>query len=114
MAGVFRDRGGHRHRQDLGRRPAAAPLADGGVAARGGQAVASGYDPERPQDSDAAALLRALGRPVTVETVEAMTPIRFKAPLSPDQAALRKAAGSPRNRRRRPAGRPWPSPRARC
>lgn len=54
--------------------------------------VASGYDPERPEDSDAAALLRALGRPVTTQTVEAMTPIRLKAPLSPDQAATREGA----------------------
>ena len=51
--------------------------------------VASGYDPARPQDSDAAALLQALGRPATAETVEAMTPIRLRAPLSPDQAARR-------------------------
>ncbi|HEY4029442.1 MAG TPA: dethiobiotin synthase [Caulobacteraceae bacterium] len=54
--------------------------------------VASGYDPARPEDSDAAALLRALGRPVTAETVEAMTPIRLRAPLSPDQAARREGA----------------------
>jgi dethiobiotin synthetase len=51
--------------------------------------VATGYDPARPQDSDAAALLAALGRPVAASTVEAMTPIRFRAPLSPDQAARR-------------------------
>jgi dethiobiotin synthetase len=54
--------------------------------------VASGYDPDRPQDSDAAALLRALGRPVTAQTVEAMTPIRLREPLSPDQAARREGA----------------------
>ena len=51
--------------------------------------VATGYDPEHPEDSDAAALLKALGRPVTSATVEAMTPIRFREPLSPDQAARR-------------------------
>lgn len=54
--------------------------------------VASGYDPERPQDSDAAALLQALGRPVTARTVEAMTPVRLREPLSPDQAAKREGA----------------------
>jgi dethiobiotin synthetase len=54
--------------------------------------VASGYDPARPEDSDAAALLKALGRPVTPEAVEAMTPIRLREPLSPDQAAARVGA----------------------
>jgi len=51
--------------------------------------VATGYDPDRPEDSDAAALLRALGRPVTAPAVEAMTPVRLREPLSPDQAARR-------------------------
>lgn len=54
--------------------------------------VASGYDPTHPEDSDAAALLQALGRPVTAETVEAMTPVRLREPLSPDQAAKREGA----------------------
>src|SRR5579864_6359824 len=54
--------------------------------------VATGYDPQRPQDSDAAALLRALGRPVDAQAVEAMTPIRLAAPPSPDQAARREGA----------------------
>ena len=54
--------------------------------------VATGYDPDRPEDSDAAALLRALGRPVTAEAVEAMTPVRLREPLSPDQAARREGA----------------------
>lgn len=54
--------------------------------------VATGYDPARPQDSDAAALLIALGRPVDAEHVQAMTPFRFLAPLSPDQAARRQGA----------------------
>ena len=54
--------------------------------------VATGYDPDRPQDSDAAALLIALGRPVDAAHVEAMTPCRFRAPLSPDQAARREGA----------------------
>jgi dethiobiotin synthetase len=49
--------------------------------------VATGYDPARPEDSDAAALLEALGRPVNRASVEAMTPIRLRAPLSPAQAA---------------------------
>jgi dethiobiotin synthetase len=63
-----------------------------GLAPEAIKPVASGYDPEHPEDSDAAALLRALGRPVTSETVEAMTPVRLRAPLSPDQAARREGA----------------------
>ena len=51
--------------------------------------VATGYDPERPEDSDGAALLKALGRPADAVHVEAITPNRFRAPLSPDQAARR-------------------------
>ena len=51
--------------------------------------VASGYDARRPQDSDAAALLAALGRPPDAAAVEAMTPFRLRAPLSPDQAAAK-------------------------
>jgi dethiobiotin synthetase len=51
--------------------------------------VASGYDPAHPEDSDAAALLLALGRAVDAAAVEAMTPVRLRAPLSPDQAARR-------------------------
>jgi len=60
-----------------------------GLKAEAVKPVATGYDPERPEDSDAAILLSALGRQVNAETVEAMTPIRLRAPLSPDQAARR-------------------------
>jgi dethiobiotin synthetase len=51
--------------------------------------VASGYDPARPQESDAAELLKALGRPVDAAQVAAISPVRLRAPLSPDQAAAR-------------------------
>lgn len=51
--------------------------------------VASGYDPRALQDTDAAALLDALGRPLDAAQVEAITPFRLRAPLSPDQAAAR-------------------------
>jgi dethiobiotin synthetase len=51
--------------------------------------VASGYDPDAPGDSDAAALLAALGEPVDQVHVEAITPFRLRAPLSPDQAGAR-------------------------
>jgi dethiobiotin synthetase len=58
-----------------------------GLAPEAIKPVATGYDPTRPEDSDAAALLAALGRPVTAEAVEAMMPVWLRAPLSPDQAA---------------------------
>ena len=54
--------------------------------------VATGYDPARPGDSDGAALLAALGRPVDAAHVEAITPFRFRAALSVDQAARREGA----------------------
>ncbi len=51
--------------------------------------VASGHDPARLGETDAAMLLGALGQAVTVETVAAVSPFRFAAPLSPDMAARR-------------------------
>jgi dethiobiotin synthetase len=48
--------------------------------------VASGFDPARPEESDAGVLLEALaGR----HTIEDISPWRFRAPLSPDMAAAR-------------------------
>jgi dethiobiotin synthetase len=49
--------------------------------------VVSGFDPEAWQESDPAALLAALGRPVETAEVELISPWRFKAPLSPHMAA---------------------------
>jgi dethiobiotin synthetase len=63
-----------------------------GLEPRAVKPVATGYDPARPEDSDAAVLLRALGEPVAAATVEAITRMRFRAPLSPDQAARREGA----------------------
>jgi dethiobiotin synthetase len=51
--------------------------------------VVSGFDPESWQESDPAALLAALGRPLTLEEVEGISPWRFEAPLSPHMAAQR-------------------------
>ena len=51
--------------------------------------VVSGFDPDAWQDSDPATLLAALGRPVTLEEAERISPWRFKAPLSPHMAARR-------------------------
>ncbi len=41
------------------------------------------------QTSDPGVLLAALGRPVTLEEIERISPWRFAAPLSPDMAAAR-------------------------
>jgi dethiobiotin synthetase len=51
--------------------------------------VLSGFDPAAPEMSDAGVLLAALGEPVTDETVEAISPFRFAAPMSPPLAAAR-------------------------
>jgi dethiobiotin synthetase len=49
--------------------------------------VASGFDPATAQASDPGVLLEALGRPIS--DIEAISPWRFAAPLSPDMAAAR-------------------------
>jgi dethiobiotin synthetase len=54
--------------------------------------VVSGYAPDDP-GGDTLALLEALGRPATRETIAAMSPWRFKAPLSPDMAAALEGRG---------------------
>jgi len=51
--------------------------------------VVSGFDPEHPENSDPAALLRALELPATMENIARISPWRFRAPLSPDLAAGR-------------------------
>ena len=51
--------------------------------------VASGFDAAQPQSSDTALLLRAQGLEVTSENLDAVSPWRFAAPLSPDMAAAR-------------------------
>jgi dethiobiotin synthetase len=49
--------------------------------------IVSGFDEGRPDGSDPAALLEALGRPSTPENLAQISPWRFRAPLSPDMAA---------------------------
>ncbi len=49
--------------------------------------VVSGY--EQPSGSDPALLLEAMGETVSDESVARISPWRFKAPLSPDMAAMR-------------------------
>jgi dethiobiotin synthetase len=51
--------------------------------------VVTGFDQDAWQNSDPAALLAALARPVTLQEVEGISPWRFKAPLSPDMAGRR-------------------------
>ena len=51
--------------------------------------VLSGYDPAAMHESDPGVLLASLGEPVTDESVAAIAPWRFAAPLSPDMAAAR-------------------------
>lgn len=49
--------------------------------------VVSGFDPTSPSGSDPAVLLESLGREITDKELAAMSPWRFRAPLSPDMAA---------------------------
>jgi dethiobiotin synthetase len=49
--------------------------------------IASGFDDGRPEASDTGELLGALGVPPTREAIDATSPWRFAAPLSPDMAA---------------------------
>jgi dethiobiotin synthetase len=51
--------------------------------------VVSGFDPAALAQSDPGALLAALGRPLTIEEAQRISPWRFAAPLSPDMAARR-------------------------
>lgn len=54
--------------------------------------VVSGFDPTDWGDSDPGRLLAALGRPLTPANLQAMSPLRFAAPLSPPMAARREGA----------------------
>jgi len=60
-----------------------------GRAADAVKPVVSGFDPDAWQDSDPAVLLAALGRALTPEELDRVSPWRFKAPLSPHMAARR-------------------------
>ena len=51
--------------------------------------VVSGFDEATWRESDPAILLAALGRPITLQEIELLSPWRFAAPLSPDVAARR-------------------------
>lgn len=49
--------------------------------------VISGFDADDPEGSDTARLLRATGKALTLAEIDAMSPWRYAAPLSPDMAA---------------------------
>lgn len=49
--------------------------------------VVSGFNPASPAGSDPAELLSAISRPITAETLAAVSPWQFAAPLSPPLAA---------------------------
>lgn len=49
--------------------------------------VISGFDLARIDDSDTGLLLQSLGKPVTMENIEHMSPWRYAAPLAPSAAA---------------------------
>lgn len=51
--------------------------------------IVAGYDPSVVETSDPAVLLKALGRAVSADEIERVSPWRFRAPLSPEIAAAR-------------------------
>ena len=59
-----------------------------GRAVRALKPVMSGYDAAAPERSDAGRLLAACGLAPNAANVDAISPWRFKAPVSPDRAAV--------------------------
>lgn len=57
--------------------------------------VLSGYTPDVAGASDSGLILQALGRPVDAARLDAITPWRFRAALSPDMAAAREERSVP-------------------
>ncbi len=51
--------------------------------------LSTGFDPAEAEGSDAGVLLRALGKPATIEQIERINPWRYAAPFSPDIATRR-------------------------
>ncbi len=60
-----------------------------GVSVSAFKPVLSGFDPDKAEQSDAGHLLKAMGRPVQPQTLNLVSPMRFRAPLSVDMAARR-------------------------
>jgi dethiobiotin synthetase len=72
-----------------------AELTAAGRRVRALKPVASGFDAANPEGSDTALLLRAQGLEVTSAALDAVSPWRFAAPLSPDMAAARERRSIP-------------------
>lgn len=51
--------------------------------------VISGFDPDNPADSDTGEILKSLGQSPAADTIEKISPWRFRDPISPDIAAAR-------------------------
>lgn len=64
-------------------------LVAAGRPVRAAKPVISGFDEADAAASDSALLLAALEIPLTSEAISAVSPWRFRAPLSPDMAAAR-------------------------
>ncbi len=78
---------------DIGKTFVACALLRGAIArglrAEAYKPVVSGFDPGDWNDSDPGRLLAALGRPLSADTLAAMSPLRYRAPLAPPIAARR-------------------------
>jgi dethiobiotin synthetase len=72
---------------DIGKTFCTAGLLRANPALRAIKPLLSGYEPG--EVSDSSILLAAMGREVTEQNIAAITPWRYKAPLSPDMAAAR-------------------------
>jgi dethiobiotin synthetase len=70
-------------------------LAGAGRRVRALKPIASGFDAAHPEGSDTALLLRAQGLELTAASLDAVSPWRFAAPLSPDMAAAREGRSIP-------------------
>lgn len=71
----------------------AAELCARGAPPRVLKPLVTGFDPERPEESDTGKLLAAVGMPLDEAALDAVSPWRFRAPLSPDRAAARERRG---------------------
>jgi dethiobiotin synthetase len=60
-----------------------------GKAASAVKPLLTGYSADNPLNSDSAILLAAMGKSVSRQNIETISPWRFAAPLSPDMAAAR-------------------------
>ncbi len=57
--------------------------------------VTTGFDVSEAEGNDAGILLKALGRPASMEEIERIAPWRYAAPLSPDVASSRERRALP-------------------